>query len=102
MKINGKEVLKTLKGAELKTETGNVFTMGEALSNILVADKTGGKMKLYILGTKFAQDDSVELDSSDFSLVKEVVKRSEAYSALVLGQVEMILENTKEETSKKK
>ena len=90
MKINTKQALKTLKGEELKN--GDIpFTLGEALGNILLSDKTGGKMKLYVLATKFSQDKEVELDKADLELVRNAVSKTEIYNALVAGQIEVIL-----------
>ena len=89
--INCKQTLKDLAGNDIKVDDKD-FTIGQALANIVVADQTGGKMKLYILGTKFYQNDSVELDDADFSLVKSAVKASTAYGAIVVGQIESILE----------
>jgi len=101
MKINSKEVLKTLEGEELKSGE-DVFTMGKVLSEILLTDKTEGKMKLYALAQRFYAEDTVELDKADFALVKETVKRSTTYNgnALILGQTMTILEGMKEDDKK--
>lgn len=93
-KINLDQVLIDLKGEEIK-DGENGFTMGKALANIMLASKEGGKMKLYILGTKFYTGGNAELDASDFSLVLKTVKASEAYGSLIVGQVETILESYK-------
>lgn len=85
-------VLKDLSGSPIKTDEKE-FTLGQAIANILVADTSGGKMKLYTLGTRFYQDKTVDLDDSDFALVKNVVKNSTAYGAIIVGQVECILES---------
>jgi len=61
------------------------------LGNILLSDKTGGKMKLYVLATKFSQDKEVELDKADLELVRNAVSKTEIYNALVAGQIEVIL-----------
>ena len=94
MKINTKIVLKNIKGENLKNEDKD-FTLGEALSNVVVNAKEGGKMKLYILGTKLYQEVEVEVDDADLNLLKSVVKSSEVYNALILGQCEMLLEEIK-------
>ncbi len=52
-------------------------------------------MKLYILGTKLFQEKDVEIDSADLNLIKEAIKKSEVYGALILGQCEMLLEEVK-------
>lgn len=95
MKINTQIVLKDLAGKEIKDPDGKGFTLGQALSNIVVADKAEGKMKLYVLGTKLYQDKMVEVDEADLNLIKSIVKKTEAYGALVAGQCEVILEEIK-------
>ncbi len=100
MIINTKIVLKNLKGEEIKNGT-EVFTLGEALGNILISTKEGGKMKLFILGQKMVTQKSVDLDESDLALLKSSVKSSEVYNALILGQCEQILESLNEKSSKK-
>lgn len=92
MKINAKEVLKGLGGEELKMGD-TVVTVGETISNILLTDTKGGKMKLYSLAQKFYNDKNIELDDADFSLVKTSVETSPAYNALVIGQLLVILDN---------
>lgn len=95
MKINTKIAIKDLSGKEVK-DGEKVFTLGQALSNIVVGAKEGGKMKLYILGTKLFQDDTVEVDESDLNLIKSAVKSTEIYGALVAGQCEMLLDEIKD------
>ncbi len=95
MKINTKIAIKDLSGKEVK-DGEKVFTLGQALSNIVVGAKEGGKMKLYILATKLFQDDTVEVDESDLNLIKSAVKSTEVYGALVAGQCEMLLDEIKD------
>ena len=96
MKIDLKQTIKTLQGSPLKNDSGKEFTLGEALANMLSASEEQGKMKLYILATKFYEQESIDLDASDLALVKKVVASSRAYSgSLIQGQVELLLE-TKE------
>jgi len=102
MNIKTNVALKNLKGEEIKDDKGEVFTLGQALANIVVEDKIGGKMKLYILGTKLFQEKEIEVDSADLNLIKEALKKSETYGALILGQCEMLLENVKKEDTKTK
>lgn len=93
MKIDATTVLKGLDGKEIKTEDG-VFTLGKALSNILVSAKEGGKMKLFTLATKLYQDKNVEVDESDLAMIKTAVRNTESYTALISGQCELLLEST--------
>lgn len=96
MIIKANTELKNLKGEVLKNEDG-VLNLGIALSNILISSKAGGKMKMFVLAQKLFKDDTVEVDQSDFNMIKESVKTSEIYSNLVLGQCELILESIKDE-----
>lgn len=97
MKINTKIVLKNLKGEPLKTDSETPLTVGEALSNILLFDKAGGKMKCFILAEKCYKQNAIEIDEADFSLIKDSVGRSEAYpSSIVTGQLLVFLEGLKE------
>lgn len=91
-KINCDLPLKDLSGKEIPDGEG-VFTLGKALSNVVITNKSGGKMKLYSLGTKFYAGGEVELDAADFALVMGAVKSDEVYNALVGGQIETILES---------
>lgn len=97
MKINTKTVLKTLSGEDMVDERGNKFTLGKALGNILAASEDQGKMKLVTLGMQLFQEKDMELDTADFALIKETVKKSKFYSALIAGQCELLLEEVKEE-----
>lgn len=97
MKINLKTTIKNFKGEPLQDQEKKELTLGEVLSNILISDKTGGKMKLFVLAKKFYEQDSIDLDASDLALVKNAVKTSDIYAgALVIGQVELLLNDLKE------
>ena len=95
MKINLKQVLVNFKNESLKNEKGEELTIGEALSNVMILAKEGGKMKLFVLAEKFYKEKEIDLDASDLNLVKKAVQASEGYSILVTGQLEKILEELK-------
>ena len=97
MIINCKQTIKNLKGEDMKEPDGEVFTLGKSLGIIVTNAKEGGKMKLFLLGTKLYQQDTVEVDEADLTLLKNVVKSTEAYGALIAGQCEMLLEEVKKE-----
>lgn len=94
MKIKTSTVLKDLSGKALKNEDGEL-TLGEVLSNVLLAEKAGGKMKMYVLAEKLFKSKEIDLDEADFSLVKSLVEKSDIYGNLVLGQTLIILEDLK-------
>lgn len=94
-KVNTKTILKKLNGEPLKNGDAD-YALGEAIANILVVDEAGGKMKTYILAQKFMNEPSVDLDASDFALVKAATERTKAYTSLIAGQVLVLLEAIKE------
>lgn len=93
MRINLKQQFKNLKGEPLKIgDTEEILTTGLAISNILISAPEKGKMKLYILAQKCANDKTIELDAADLNLIKNAIENTSVYSnALVLGQLEMFL-----------
>ena len=93
MKIKNKQPIKTLSGdLDLKTEDGKgTFTVGMALSNIILSHKQGGAMKLYNLAKSFYNKEEVEIDNTDYVLITDAVEKTEAYGALITGQVMEIL-----------
>jgi hypothetical protein len=95
MKIKANQALKNLKGEVLKNGDAEV-TIGEALGNILLGSKTGGKMKLFNLAQKLSNQKEVEVDSSDLALIKQAAESDETYSNLVSGQVLDYLSTIKE------
>lgn len=95
MKINTKVCLKNLKGDEIEINKEK-FTLGDALAEMLIQSKTGGKMKMFTLAQKLVKDKTVEVDASDMAMIKEAVKTTEVYNALVAGQCELLLEEVKD------
>lgn len=96
MKINTKEAIRDIKGKTVLLPNKEEFTFGEALANILLDSKSGGKMKMYSLAQRLYNDKIVEVDLSDISLIKEAVEGSQNYNNLVLGQVLVYLNGLKE------
>lgn len=91
MKIQAKNKIKGLDGKELD------LTIGQAISNILVSSETGGKMKLFVLAQKFYNDEIVDVDSADLDLVKTSIESSKVYTALVSGQLLVLIDEVKSE-----
>jgi len=90
--------LKDMFGKELAGD--DPLTLGKALGNILGSSEEGGKMKLFILGSKLCQEENVEVDEADLNLIKNAVKKTKIYNAIVSGQCEFLLENVKEDEVK--
>lgn len=96
MKIILTQTINDLSGKPLQNNEKKVVTLGEVLSNVVIASEEQGKMKLFLLAKKFFEQESIDLDASDLALVKKVVSNSHAYGGtLVLGQVELLLEGAK-------
>jgi hypothetical protein len=94
MKINTKIVLKDLQNKEIQNPDNTPFTFGEAVGNVIGQSKTGGKLKIFLLALKFAQEESFDLDDADLSLVKQAIESSDGiYSTFILGQLLQILES---------
>lgn len=93
MKINTKTPIKDLKGEVIKINNKEDFTVGIALSNILVDAKEGGKMKMFILAQKMYSDDEVDVDDVDLKLIKTAIEQTAQYNNLVNGQLLQILES---------
>lgn len=89
MIIKTKDKLKDLKGKDID------LTIGEAIGNILLAHKAGGKMKMYVLAQKMVKDGKVEVDDADFELIKGAIEVTEAYVNLVSGQLLVLLSELK-------
>lgn len=95
MKIDTTKVLTGFDGKELKYSDGEVMTVGNITASALSAGKEGGKMKLYILATKFYSDNEVEVDAADLSLVKKAIEVA-PFNAVITGQILAIFEEVKE------
>lgn len=99
MKINTKKLVTNLKGDNIKDPDDNEVTYGVALSNIIVGDKTAGKMKSIVLGTKLATAKGpIEIDEADLTLLKKSCENTEVYTNnLIPGKCLLYLESLKEE-----
>lgn len=86
-------VVTNLSGEPLMSDN-KALTFGEVIANVLITSQDNSdKMKLYILAQKFYKEKVVELDQSDFNLVKKNIETSKSYSVLVLGQILVMLAN---------
>jgi len=97
MKINTHAPIKNLDGKDIK-DGEKFFTIGRALSEIMVGAETGGKMKCFVLAQKFFNDKEVDLDEADKELVKSTIEATKLYNNLVTGQLLVILTETPKET----
>lgn len=101
MKINTLTELKTLDKQLIMTAPNELLTLGKAIGNILVSSETMNKLKAYSLGLKFYENDEVELDDADFETLKNELETTKAYTALITGQVLMLLNNLNNQKEEK-
>lgn len=92
MKLDLKKTINSLDGKPLKDAEGVEVTVGGVLANVVLGAKQEGKMRLYNLAQKFYNDESITLEAPDLALVKKAVQENESFSALVLGQIELMLQ----------
>lgn len=94
MKINTTEVLQGLDNKDITFEDKS-FTVGMALSNILLSAKEGGKMKMFVLAQDMFNKEEVEVDTADLQLIKRMVENAEGMSNLITGQLLVMLSKEK-------
>lgn len=97
MKIEAKKVLVNLKGEPLKNMEKQDFTVGEAIANILLDNKTGGKAKMFVMSQKFYTDEIIDVDLVDLGIIKKAVEETESFNNLVNGQLIVMLSALKDE-----
>lgn len=92
--IELKKPLTQITGEEIKKTNdpnSEAFTVRDALINILgsIAQASGEeKIKAYRLGVKiFEAQEVIHLEEADFGFVKNQVKDSQFYTALIVGQL---------------
>ena len=97
-KINTAHILVNLAGESLiNKDTGNPVTLGEALSNILLMEPKGGKMRNFLLAKQCYEKKEMEFSTPDLAMIKKSVEDSqqELYNNLITGQILEILEAIK-------
>lgn len=96
MKINTKIILKNLKGNNILNEDKTPYVLGQIISEALLLYETGGKMKCFSLANKFYNNEVVEVDASDFKLVKDSIEALRGNN-LYTGQALVFLGDIKED-----
>lgn len=100
MKIDMKVKLKTLKGDDILDEKNNPVTIGDIISQALLAsfpddnEKGEEKYKKFKLAVKVNSSDlPIDITLEEAVKIKEIVGKG--FSPLIVGQVWEILEKTK-------
>lgn len=85
--------LKEFDGTEIKVES-KVQTLGSVVSNLLAQDQTNPS-RGWVLGKKFATDETVELMAEDVVYIKSVIETLKV-NAIYGGQIIELLESVSE------
>ena len=93
MIIKSNQILKNLNDKVIKGPENKDFTIGAALSDILLTSKAGGKMKMFVMAQRFFNCEDVEVDVVDLALIKQSIESTELYTNLITGQLLIILDN---------
>lgn len=92
--IKSATVLRDLEGVALKDNRDQIVLLGKTIAGSLVGQKTkpsADPMKDYILATKLYTDKDVEVDQSEFELIKAAIKETPSFTDVVKGQILLLL-----------
>lgn len=97
MLINVDQKLKNFNGSSIKDEEGKEITLKNVCINVLLMhipkEEINGeeKFKRFKLAHRLDAGESIDLNSSDISLLKDLITK--VYSPLIVGQAYLMLEN---------
>lgn len=91
--IKCSQELTQFNGEVLKDATGEVFTVGNIMANIL-AGQSSNPALAWQLGKKFATEKTVDLKAEEVVFLKKEVENSKTYVSLITGQILEILDST--------
>ena len=81
------QALKGLDGTEVKDMDGSSITLGKLLSSQLASANKGDALKLFTWAQKIYNGETLDLDPSDESTLKEFIKSNEALTVLAKAQL---------------
>ncbi len=90
LKVNCKQAIVDFKGVELKLGE-DILTVGQVISTVLGGQVSNPNLG-WILGKKFATEDSVDLKAEEVVFVKKEISDSKHWMGLVQGQVLELLD----------
>lgn len=85
--------LKGLDGQEVKDEKNAPITVGKMLANQLAFTNKGDALKLFNWAQKMYNGETLDLDKSDESVLKEFVKNNEQLTVLAKAQILTVLKD---------
>lgn len=84
-----KTKLKALNGEDLE------LTIGEAIATVLVNEKQDDSLRAYALAREVYDTDKKDFNTSDLDFIKNSLRKTKIFTALVAGQVLQLLEDNK-------
>ncbi len=94
MKIETGKIINNLKKEPYKDGDINL-TVGMVIAEALAGDRTGGKMKLFLLAQKAFDNETIEVDAADLGLIKHAVEQCVSYNNVIVGQALAAIEEAK-------
>lgn len=79
--------LKGLDGNDVKDENGTALTLGRLLAGQLAGANKGDALKFFGWAQKVFNGESLDLDKSDESTLKEFIKNNEILTVLAKAQL---------------
>lgn len=84
---------------ELKDLDGNVLqgipSAGKFVGNLLVTETDGDAIKFFDWAISLNKNEVISVDNADFTLIKELIKKSEKVTILAKAQILKYLETIK-------
>jgi len=81
------QALKGLDGKEVKDYDGTPVTLGKLLATQLASANKGDALKLFTWAQKMYNGETLDLDPSDESTLKEFIKTNEQLTVLAKAQI---------------
>ena len=97
MKVTLNKQFKQLSGAEM-----GGMRMGQVLAEALSASNKGNSIKLYNWALKLYNKESLEMDDTDFEVLRGLIETSEMIQNLFKAQITIELDKIKEASNKQK
>lgn len=79
--------LKGLDGTDVKDDKNEVITLGKLLANQLAFSSKGDALKIFNWAQKMYAGEVLELDKSDESTLKDLIKNNEQLTVLAKAQL---------------
>ena len=86
--------LKNLSNEPIKTENGEVQTIGKLLGSVLSNSNKGNALKFYGWATALWNDQPINVDRSDKKLLIEFIENCENLTVLGKAQILILIDNT--------